>query len=588
MKKKVIPVLAVIILIIIVILFMLLGRLIEKYTPTNDRQELSDYYHLSSEDEVAIIFNNEVLNVKGKLIGGNVYLDFDTVHDRINDRFFWDTNENKLLYTTATDLISADAESTAYYVTKDMHSLDHIVVKTAADTSYIAVDFVKLYSDFSYEVYSDPARVVITNQWGDYTVAPSKRNTELRYQGGIKSPILADVEKGTELIVLEPDETWTKVVTVDGIIGYVRSKTLGPVSTATHVSDYVPETFSHILRDFSINLGWHQVTNTSANGNIATVLQSTKGINVISPTWFYLTDTSGNIGSLASSTYVDYCHQNGIEVWALVSNFGARDQGMDNPDLAQILTYTSRRENLINNLISAAIQYNLDGINVDFESVDPLTVGEAYIQFIRELSLKCANNGIVLSVDNYSPTDYTAFYDREEQAAFADYVILMGYDEHYYGSEEAGSVASIGFVSEGVVNTLAEVPANQLILGMPFYTRVWSETPISEDEAVPPADAEMTDSDYTLFELSCYSASMRETQNLISVNGAVPVWSEEAGQYYVEYINSGVTYKIWVEDATSLEEKLKVMQANQLAGGAFWKLGLEDSTVWDTIIKYIN
>lgn len=588
MKKKVIPVLAVIILIIIVILFMLLGRLIEKYTPTNDRQELSDYYHLSSEDEVAIIFNNEVLNAKGKLIGGNVYLDFDTVHDRINDRFFWDTNENKLLYTTATDLISADAESTAYYVTKDMHSLDHIVVKTAADTSYIAVDFVKLYSDFSYEVYSDPARVVITNQWGDYTVAPSKRNTELRYQGGIKSPILADVEKGTELIVLEPDETWTKVVTVDGIIGYVRSKTLGPVSTATHVSDYVPETFSHILRDFSINLGWHQVTNTSANGNIATVLQSTKGINVISPTWFYLTDTSGNIGSLASSTYVDYCHQNGIEVWALVSNFGARDQGMDNPDLAQILTYTSRRENLINNLISAAIQYNLDGINVDFESVDPLTVGEAYIQFIRELSLKCANNGIVLSVDNYSPTDYTAFYDREEQAAFADYVILMGYDEHYSGSEEAGSVASIGFVSEGVVNTLAEVPANQLILGMPFYTRVWSETPISEDEAVPPADAEMTDSDYTLFELSCYSASMRETQNLISVNGAVPVWSEEAGQYYVEYINSGVTYKIWVEDATSLEEKLKVMQANQLAGGAFWKLGLEDSTVWDTIIKYIN
>ena len=588
MKKKVIPVLAVIILIIIVILFMLLGRLIEKYTPTNDRQELSDYYHLSSEDEVAIIFNNEVLNAKGKLIGGNVYLDFDTVHDRINDRFFWDTNENKLLYTTATDLISADAESTAYYVTKDMHSLDHIVVKTAADTSYIAVDFVKLYSDFSYEVYSDPARVVITNQWGDYTVAPSKRNTELRYQGGIKSPILADVEKGTELIVLEPDETWTKVVTVDGIIGYVRSKTLGPVSTATHVSDYVPETFSHILRDFSINLGWHQVTNTSANGNIATVLQSTKGINVISPTWFYLTDTSGNIGSLASSTYVDYCHQNGIEVWALVSNFGARDQGMDNPDLAQILTYTSRRENLINNLISAAIQYNLDGINVDFESVDPLTVGEAYIQFIRELSLKCANNGIVLSVDNYSPTDYTAFYDREEQAAFADYVILMGYDEHYSGSEEAGSVASIGFVSEGVVNTLAEVPANQLILGMPFYTRVWSETPISEDEAVPPADAEMTDSDYTLFELSCYSAGMRETQNLISVNGAVPVWSEEAGQYYVEYINSGVTYKIWVEDATSLEEKLKVMQANQLAGGAFWKLGLEDSTVWDTIIKYIN
>ena len=227
----------------------------------------------------------------------------------------------------------------------------------------------------------------------------------------------------------------------------------------------------------------------------------------------------------------------------------------------------------------------MDGINVDFESVDPV-VGDAYIQFIRELSLKCANNGIVLSVDNYSPTAYTAFYNRAEQAVFADYVILMAYDEHYASSEEAGSVASIGFVSEGVANTLQEVPANQLILGMPFYTRVWSETPISEDGAA--LDTEQTADSYTLYELDCYSTSMKEVQNLINANGAIPVWSDECGQYYVEYINGGVTYKIWVEDATSLEEKLKVMQTNQLAGGAFWKLGLENSIVWDTIIKYIN
>ena len=270
----------------------------------------------------------------------------------------------------------------------------------------------------------------------------------------------------------------------------------------------------------------------------------------------------------------------------MVSNFGARDQGLENPDTTEVLTYTSRRENLINNLISAAIQYNLDGINVDFESLDP-AVGDSYIQFIRELSLKCANNGIVLSVDNYPPTAYTAFYNRAEQAVFADYVILMGYDEHYVGSEEAGSVASIGFVRQGVADTLQDVPADQLILGMPFYTRVWSETPVSEDGAAI-SDTENTSDSYTLFELDCYSASMNETQNLISANGAIPVWSDTDGQYYVEYINGGVTYKIWVEDSASLEEKLKVLQENQLAGGAFWKLTLEDPTVWDTIIKYIN
>lgn len=589
-KKNLIPIIAAFILILVVILFMMLGKLIEKYTPSKEHQDLSEYYGLTSEEEVAVIFDNKVLDVHGKMIDGHVYLDFHTIHDRIDSRFFWDANENKLLYTTASELIMADAESNTYYVTKSAHSLDHIVVKTGADTAYIAIDFVKLYSDFAYEVYEAPNRIVITTKWGDYTTSAAKKRTQLRRLGGIKSPILTNIEKGTELTVLEPDETWTKVSTTDGIIGYVKSNKLDDTSMQTRVSDYVPETFTHITKDFKINLGWHQVTNPTANNNISSILQNSKGINVVSPTWFYVKDNTGNIGSLASLDYVNYCHQNGVEVWALVSNFGAKDQGLENPNLTEVLTYTSRRENLINNLISAAIQYNLDGINVDFESVD-LAVGDAYIQFIRELSLKCANNGIVLSVDNYSPTEYTAFYNRSEQAIFADYVILMAYDEHYSGSSEAGSVASIGFVNEGVTNTLLEVPANQLILGMPFYTRVWSETPVTEDTADTSAsssDETGTDEMITDIELSCYSTSMRDSQNLISTNGAVPVWSEEAGQYYAEYVNDGITYKIWIEDAASLEEKLKVMQTNNLAGGAFWKLGLETSNVWDTIIKYIN
>lgn len=582
-KKNFIPAIAVFVLILIVLLFMLLAKVIEKYTPSKEQQDLSEYYQMTAEDDVAIVFNNEVLPVHGKLIDGHVYLDFNTVHDKINSRFFWDSNENKLLYTTANDLIMADAESTSYYVTKDSHSLDHIIVKSGAQTAYVAIDFIKQYSNFSYEVFEAPNRVVITTQWGDYTAAPTKKKTELRVLGGIKSPILTEIEKGTALSVLAPDETWTKVATADGIIGYVKSKALGASTTETRVSDYVPEEFTHNKKDFKINLGWHQVTNPTANHNISNILQNTKGINVISPTWFYLKDNSGNIGSLASLDYVNYCHQNGIEVWALVSNFGAKDQGLENPNLTEVLTYTSRRENLINNLISAAIQYNLDGINVDFESVDP-AVGDAYIQFIRELSLKCANNGIVLSVDNYSPTEYTAFYNRAEQAVFADYIILMAYDEHYSGSPEAGSVASIGFVSEGIANTLLEVPADQLILGMPFYTRVWSEAPAAAEGENADASTEGA----APIELSCYSAGMKEIQNLINTNGAVPVWSEETKQSYVEYVNNGVTYKIWMEDAASLEEKLKVMQQNQLAGGAFWKLGLETSNVWDTIIKYIN
>ncbi|MBO5069992.1 MAG: glycosyl hydrolase family 18 [Roseburia sp.] len=584
MKKKIIPVLAAIVLIIVVILFMLLGNLIDKYTPSEERQDLSEYYQMTSGDEVAIIVNQEVLDVYGKMIDGTVYLDFDTVHDKINDRFYWDSNENKLLYTTATDLICADAESTSYYVTKESRSLNHVVVKADAATAYIAIDFVKLYSDFDYQVYTEPNRVVLTTAWGDYTVASANKDTEIRYQGGIKSPILADIAKGTELTVLEPDETWTKVATADGILGYIKSKNLGSTSTKTLTSDYVEEEFTHIKRDFKINMGWHQVTNNSANNTIGDVLRRSKGLNVISPTWFYLNDNYGNVYSLASSDYVDYCHQNGVEVWALVSN-------LENPevDTAEVLAYTSRRENLINNLISAAIQYNFDGINVDFESLDPNKVGESYIQFIRELSLKCANNGLVLSVDNYVPTDYTAFYDREEQALYADYIVVMAYDEHYAGSEEAGSVASIGFVQDGVTNTQKEVPSDQIILGMPFYSRVWSLTPITDNgTAADASDSEDSSVTYESCELDSYATSMKEVQNLIRANGAETVWLEEEGQNFVEYVNSGVTYRIWIEDATSLEKKLQVMQSNGLAGGAFWKLGLEDSAVWDTIIKYIN
>lgn len=579
MKKKIIPVIAAAALILVVVLFMFLGRVIEKYTPSKERADLSEYYHIASDTEAAILFNNTLIEHKAKMINGIPYLSCETVKSLINNRFYWDARENVLRYAAPDRLVSVHTESNEYTVAKDTYSLDHVIVKADSQTAYIAIDFVKLYSDFTYEVFSSPDRVVITNAWGDYTVATAKKATELRTLGGIKSPILADIEKNAELTVLKPDETWTEVVTGDGIIGYIKTKCLNESSVKEIRSDYVPEEFTHITKNFKINMAWHQVTNTSANGNIAAVLQETKGINVISPTWFYLNGNDGSIASLASNDYVNYCHQNGVEVWALVSN-------LENTEVSttEVLTHTSKRDKLVNDIISAAIQYNLDGINLDFEAIDPV-VEDSYIQFVRELSLKCANNGIVLSVDNYVPTDYTAFYNRKEQGLFADYVIIMGYDEHYNGSDE-GSTASIGFVKTGVENTLKEVPASQVILGMPFFTRIWCKTPkageTGETQGEDSADS------YINYDLSSYAAGMSEVQNLISVNGAETRWLDDLGQYYAEYENSGSIYQIWVEDAASLEEKLKVMDSYGLAGGAFWKLGLERSAVWDTIIKYIN
>lgn len=573
MKKKIMPVLVVIVLILLIIGGVLAVSLIKKYTPSKERKELSEYYNLTSADQVALIYNYEVLDTTALLLDGSVYLDYNFVHDFINPRFYWDANENILLYTTADELISASADSTSYLVTKSSVEYGKPIVKASSTSAWVEIDFVKQYSDFTYTYYQDPSRIVLNNNWGEINVANIKKNnTSVRELGGIKSPILCDLTKGDKVVVLEELEKWVKVQTQDGVIGYVRSNAVSNPTAETLASDFVPETFSHIVKDFEICMAWHQVTTRDANSTLSNVLADTKGINVISPTWFYLNDNNGGIANLASNDYVSYCHQQGIEVWALVSN-------LENPDVdtTYVLTHTSTRQNLVNQIISVAIQYNLDGINVDFEALDREQVGDSYIQFIRELSLKCANNGIVLSVDNYAPTEYTAFYNRAEQANFADYVVIMGYDEHYGGSEEAGSVASIGWVRDAVVNTLEEVPASQVVLGMPFYTRIWCTTP----------DADASDTEMS-YKVTSKAYGMRAANVQIATYDAEKTWNAECGQNYAEYMVGDSKYQVWLEDSTSAEERLKLLDEYSLAGASFWKLGFETSDIWDTIIKYIN
>lgn len=577
MKKKALPVLVVCVLILLIVAIMGISALVKKYTPSKERQDLSDYYGLTSEEQVAIILNNEVMESTARMIGDHVYLDYNFVHDHLNPRFYWDANENILLYATSRDLISAEAESNSYLITKSSVDYGRPVVKATSDSAYIDMDFVREYSDLTYEYLPEPNRIILYNVWGDYEAAPAKRSTSVRAKGGIKSPILADLKEKDMVSIIETGDSWTKVMTEDGIIGYVQNKRLSAASTQTRASEYTPDAFAHITKNFDICMAWHQVTNRTANSDIASVLASTKGINVISPTWFYLNDNNGGIADLGSIDYVNYCHSQGVEVWALVSNLENRDA-----DSSYVLTHTSTRQNLVNQIVSAAIQYNLDGINLDFEALNREEVGDAYIQFVRELSIKCANNGVVLSVDNYVPTSYTAFYNRSEQANFADYVIIMGYDEHYAGSEEEGSVSSLGWVRQGVIDTIAEVPANQVILGMPFYTRVWALTPDADAGDNEDSDANI------LYTVSSQVYGMRSASTLLANQGVEKQWLEESGQNYAEFTSEGILYKVWLEDAASAEARLKLVDEYRLAGASFWKLGFETSDVWDTIIKYIN
>lgn len=586
MKKKTIPILTVCALIVIIVAIIGGSVLLRKYSPSKEHKDLTSYYNITADNQVAIVLNNELTSSYATLIDGHIYVDYNFVHDTLNSRFYWDHNENILLYATSRDLISAEADSNKYLITKSSVDYGRPVVKANSDSAYIDLDFVKEYTDLTYEYIKDPNRIVITNQWGDYDTASVKKNTAVRVKGGIKSPILKDITEASDVTVIEQGDNWSKILTDDGIIGYVQNKRMSDISTKTRTSDFTPDTFAHITKDFNICMAWHQVTNYSANTNIASVLSSTKGVNVISPTWFYLNDNNGNLANLASLDYVNYCHSQGVEVWALVSNLENKDA-----DSAEVLTHTSKRQNLVNQIVSMAIQYNLDGINLDFESLNQSKLGDAYIEFVRELSIKCANNGIVLSVDNYVPTSYTAFYNRAEQANFADYVVIMGYDEHYAGSD-AGSVSSIGWVKQGVADTLAEVPANQVILGMPFYTRVWQltkNTTSSKDSTDSEDNNDTKDNDNTSdYDVSSKIYGMRAADALLADNGVTKTWDKESGQNYAEFTSGDSTFKVWLEDASSTEERLKVMQDNKLAGASFWKLGFETSDVWNTIIKYTN
>lgn len=564
-----------------VILIAGISLLVKKYSPSKERVNLNSYYNVQNEEDMAIVVDNQRLEDVAKNWEGHVYLEYQTVHDYLNERFYWDANENILRYVTPTDVISVNAGEQSYMVTKSSENTDYTIVKVDADKMYIALDFVQKYTEYpaiSYKVYEKPNRVAIESKGGTIKTAEVKRSTEIRQKGGIKSPIVVDVEKGAIVTILESGNDWDKVCTQDGMIGYIRNNKLGSEQKTTVKAKGEQPVFNHLLKDKTISMGWHQVTNQDGNKKVANVLQSTKGINVLSPTWFYLNDNDGNIYSLANHDYVNYCHQQGVEVWALISNLENSEV-----DTTYVLTHTSVRDKLVNQIIASAIEYNLDGINLDFEALAG-EVGDAYIQFIRELSIKCENNNIVLSVDNYVPSSYTAFYNRSEQALFADYIVIMAYDEHTRASEDVGSVASIGFVKKGVEDTLAEVPANQTILGMPFYTRVWELTP--KDGAGE--DVESASEDYLPYTFTCSEEGMQTVENRYTANGAQPTWDDTTGQYYVEYENGGKTYKIWIENEASLEEKLKVMKDNSLAGAAYWKLGFERATAWDTIIKYVN
>lgn len=553
-----------------------------RYGPSKEQADLNGYYGIESEDQLAIVVNNDILEPKGMISDGRAYVEYSIVRDYINQRFYWDPSENILLYTLPNDTVSVDVGSTDYTVSKQKNTGDYVILKTEGSTAYIALDFVKQYTDMEYEVYDDPSRVVVVTETGEVKVAEAKKDTQVRYQGGVKSPVLTEISKNDIVTYIEDEGDWKKVRTEDGFIGYVKKSALRDEETQKIDRGFEEPEYTNISKDYTINMAWHNVTNSDANSSVLEMIASTKGLTTISPTWFHVADTSGNLESIATADYVNYAHQSDIEVWAAIRDF---DGGINSAEESyELLSHTANRTNLINQLMSEALRVGLDGINVDFERISD-ECGEHYIQFIRELSVQCRKNGIVLSVDNYVPQSYNQQYHREEQGVVADYVVIMGYDEHYSGSPEAGSVASYDFVKAGIENTLKEVPAEKVINAVPFFTRVWKETPKTEEEL---AADQGTDAEQYTTKVESTAYSMAEAKAVVQQAGVTAQWDDTTKQNYAEWEADGATYKVWLEDTQSLEPRLQLMKDYKLAGTAAWRLGQEESDVWELILKYVN
>ncbi|MCI2049430.1 MAG: glycosyl hydrolase family 18 protein [Lachnospiraceae bacterium] len=553
---------------VVLLIFVLLGAFAltlyqKRYSYSTVQADLNSYFGETDDASVVpVMLQNDKSDTTVRLFDGTPYMSIDAVQSMLNRRFYYGKEDNVVLYCLPDDVVTTTIGTSDWSTGSGTSTEKYMPARMDGETLYLALDYVKKFTNFSYQLYTDPNRMQIYTQWGDVNTAIVSKKTGLRTTGGVKSDVLTYLEKGAKVEVLETMENWSKVKADGCFIGYVENKVLKDQAseTQTPVTDALNQTFTPNLLGTKVNMAWHNVASTGGNDTYAAYMANTKSLNVLSPTWYPLQDDAGDLDSYARQDYMDQAHAAGLKVWPVVDNFNNPDVNHNN-----FLAKQASRTHVIDQLMDEASKYGFDGINVDFEQIDP-DYGQDFIEFVRELSIRCRKAKLTLSVDNYVTYDFNDYYHMDEQADFADYVVIMGYDEHYAGDKEAGSVADIDYVKYGIERALQEVPKDQLINGIPFYTRLWIE-----DESG----------------LTSQSLDMTQAAQFCTDHGLTPKWDEKTCQNYVEATEGSKTYKMWLEDAESIQAKLSVMQAEGIAGVAEWKLSFETPDIWDVIASYM-
>lgn len=530
---------------------------VKKYMPTKARADLNSYFSVSG-DNVELYLNHEkqvedsVLTL-GRMQDGEVYLPYGFVVKQLNIRFYYDDDEKTLRY--------ALPDSVEIYQPGEKGKDGKLPYFVDGKNIFLSLSLIQSHTALEVENFTDTEhkRVFLYNAFGKEKQATLTAKEAVRVQGGVKSPILTDLEKGDKVLVLEKMEKWSKVETKDGFIGYLRNSRLGDEVEIEKSSDFQAPVYSHKSMGEGVHptLAFHQITTPEANNTLDTLLPNAAESNIVAPTWYVLSDNAGNFISYSDASYVAKAHAAGKKVFATLNNFDA-----GKVDAKALFSAAKHRSALIENLIKDLKEKQIDGINVDIELL-PEGAARDYLEFMRELSIACRTEELFLSVDCYVPYSYNAYYNIKELGEICDYVVIMCYDEHYAGSEEAGSVSSLSYVERGIDESAAKMDKNRVIIALPFYTRVW-----------------ITDANG---KLRSEALSIKKAKEWITEKNVPLEWKEDIGQYYGVIQDGNEKKEIWMEDEKSMEAKMSLLREKSIQGVAAWKLGQEPQGFWSIL-----
>ena len=544
--------------IIKVVLFLIAIIIVFKIAPN---YEINDTY-LKGKINIIINNNNVTKKLKYDLFINEDKVIFMSMKDIANyfDKYIYLDEDNNQIITTYGEKVGVlpIGENKMIINNSEVDILSGVIKKE--DVYYLPISSMSKVYNINIEYIKDEQILLLDSLDKALLKADVSKNCSVKYMDIIFSKTVDKLEKGDKVVCIENlKNNWSKVRTSNGQIGYVKTKIL-------HNEIYVREDIKPAERTEKINLIWDYYSEyTSAPDRSGTNIE---GVNVVSPAFFSLVSEGNgaintNVGN-AGLNYIKWAENNGYEVWAMFSNNSYKET------TSKILNSYNLRTKVINDIVNLAIRYELDGINLDFENMNT-SDKDAFSRFVIELKPKLQEAGIILSVDVTAPdggSNWSNCYDRNVIGDVADYIVFMAYDQYGISATTPGTTAGYNWVETSLKKFIdrEEIDSNKIILGVPFYTRLWEETNGKATSKI---------------------VNMKSVEEVLP-NNINKQWNEDLKQYYVEYTKDGKIYKMWIEDETSLRHKVSLVKQYNLAGVAAWEKDRETSNVWKIIKEELN